>query len=193
MMLWKYGVQFEDCRINKEQMEEMKTAGKLEYGQIPLLELDDGTLLTQTAAIKRYITMKWGNDSQDPLAAYERGNLECYFVEEFGSKYIVPIYKAAAADKPALMGTLTNEGMPKLYETLSRKIGDRKWIQGDAFSSADITGAVFFFNLVENPISPMSAMMADGHKAAPANVHAWIANVRAEMKEYLDTRKASPM
>ena len=193
MLLWKYGVQFEDCRINKEQMEEMKTAGKLEYGQLPAFELDDGTMLTQSAAIQRYITLKWGNDNQDPLAAYERENLHCFFMEDFFAKYLMPLMRAADADKPAIMGTLMSEGMPKLYETLSRKIGDRKWIVGDAFSSSDITGAGFFFNMVENPVNPMSAMMAEGYKAAPANLHAWIANVRAEMKEYLDTRKPSAM
>lgn len=33
-------VEYEDIRINREQLVEMKTAGKLEFGQVPALEVD---------------------------------------------------------------------------------------------------------------------------------------------------------
>jgi len=45
MTLNKFGVQFEDVRMTPEQFGELKASGKLEYGQVPALELDDGTVL----------------------------------------------------------------------------------------------------------------------------------------------------
>jgi glutathione S-transferase len=72
MALHKYGVQFEDVRLTPEQFGELKTTGKLEYGQVPALELDDGTMLCQSAAIQRYIELKYSDNDQDPMLAYER-------------------------------------------------------------------------------------------------------------------------
>ena len=46
MLLHKANVQFEDIRMTKDQIEGLKAEGKLEYGQVPMLELDDGTRLT---------------------------------------------------------------------------------------------------------------------------------------------------
>ena len=45
MMLSYAKVPFEDVRINGEQLKTMKEEGQLEYGQVPYLELDDGTKL----------------------------------------------------------------------------------------------------------------------------------------------------
>ena len=138
MALHRYGVQFEDVRMTREQFGEMKASGKLEYGQVPALELDDGTMLCQSAAIWRYIELKFSDDSQDPMHAYQRENIACYFKDDFMGKYVMPMMKAADADKAAHSMTLANEGMPALYATISRKLGDRKWIVGDKFSTCDI-------------------------------------------------------
>ena len=45
MMLSMANVPYEDVRVNGEKFKEMKESGVLEYGHLPMLELDDGTKL----------------------------------------------------------------------------------------------------------------------------------------------------
>ena len=45
MILWKAGVQFEDIRVTGPTWHELRDSGRLRFGQMPMLELDDGTCL----------------------------------------------------------------------------------------------------------------------------------------------------
>ncbi len=45
---------WEDVRLNKESFEELKNSGKLEFGQIPVLE-DNGKFYSQSLSILRYL------------------------------------------------------------------------------------------------------------------------------------------
>ncbi len=54
MLLHHAKVEFEDVRINGETLGEMKAAGQLEFGQVPMLE-HDGKHLVQSWSILRYI------------------------------------------------------------------------------------------------------------------------------------------
>ena len=49
MALWKAGVQYEDVRPTGPSWAEFKP--KTPFGQMPVLELDDGTMLAQMNAI----------------------------------------------------------------------------------------------------------------------------------------------
>ena len=47
MLLVKAGVEFDDHRMTFEEFKEMKEKpGELEFGQVPMVELPDGTKLT---------------------------------------------------------------------------------------------------------------------------------------------------
>ena len=50
MMLSKKGIPFEDCRHTGEDWKAFKESGVLEFGQMPMLEID-GLKLVQTKAI----------------------------------------------------------------------------------------------------------------------------------------------
>jgi len=45
----------EDIRVGGEQFVEMRDSGKLPYGQLPVLQVDDGVYLAQSSAILRYV------------------------------------------------------------------------------------------------------------------------------------------
>ena len=45
MALHKAGVEYEDVRPTGESWAELKGSGKLDFGQMPALELDDGSVL----------------------------------------------------------------------------------------------------------------------------------------------------
>ena len=50
-----YGnIQFDDIRLNRDQFLEMKNQGKLSFGQLPLLQVNDDYLF-QSASILRYL------------------------------------------------------------------------------------------------------------------------------------------
>jgi glutathione S-transferase len=70
MMLTLAKIPFEDIRVNGEMMKTLREEGKLEYGQVPMLELEDGTKLTQTSAIINYVSTVYGLDPVGPLEVY---------------------------------------------------------------------------------------------------------------------------
>jgi glutathione S-transferase len=45
MTLYKAKVEFEDIRVSGDSWKELKESGKCPFGQVPLLELTDGTCL----------------------------------------------------------------------------------------------------------------------------------------------------
>ena len=55
MTLWKAGVQFDDVRVTGPTWQELKQSDRLRFGQVPMLELDDGTCLFQANAITSYL------------------------------------------------------------------------------------------------------------------------------------------
>jgi molybdenum cofactor biosynthesis enzyme len=66
------GIHLEDVRIpidNRETFEQLKKEGKLPFGQLPAVELPDGTILAQTAAIMRYVGKISGLYPVCPVAA----------------------------------------------------------------------------------------------------------------------------
>ena len=66
MALHKAGVQYEDIRLTGEKWIEFKNSGKLEFGQMPALELDDGKMLTQSMAILDYVCQTYKLQPTDP-------------------------------------------------------------------------------------------------------------------------------
>jgi len=59
------GVEFEDCRVDKEQWAALKATGIAPFGQLPLLEIKDDTspkpiVLCQSVAILRYLANEFG-------------------------------------------------------------------------------------------------------------------------------------
>lgn len=54
------GFEFEDIRLTRDQFAEMKANGQLQFGQVPALEVREGVLLVQSAAILRFIGKKTG-------------------------------------------------------------------------------------------------------------------------------------
>ena len=58
----KRGVDYEDCRYTGDSWKALKASGKLEFGQIPMFELEDGTRLVQSMSIFNFIIRKYGKD-----------------------------------------------------------------------------------------------------------------------------------
>ena len=85
MLLAHKGVKFEDNRIGFPDWPAMKP--KMPGGQVPVLELSDGTMLNQTQSILRYIGKVYGYYSIDPMEAYLIDNNVEYAMELLGEIY----------------------------------------------------------------------------------------------------------
>lgn len=68
MAFWKAGVEFNDNRVMGEEWKALKESGKLPYGSMPALELEDGTIIAQAVAVFNYIAELYPQlKSDDPL------------------------------------------------------------------------------------------------------------------------------
>ncbi len=107
-------------------------------GQVPLLELDDGTRLTEGPVIVQYLTdQKPGSDLMPPAGTMDRyRELEWlnYLTSEVHQRFY-PIFKFAH---------FTDETKHALREDLDRRLafvsirlGDGDWLMGEHFTVAD--------------------------------------------------------
>lgn len=55
LLFFYSGIEFEDIRCDREKFDALKSSGFLPFGQLPVLELSDGRIIAQSAAIARYI------------------------------------------------------------------------------------------------------------------------------------------
>jgi len=71
MALTKAGVPFEDIVMAGDAWKTMKESGKPTFGQLPLLELEDGTCMVQTTAIMNYLGTVYKLAPEDPMHQYK--------------------------------------------------------------------------------------------------------------------------
>ena len=152
MMLWKAGVPFEDVRIQFADLAALKPS--LEYGQLPQLELDDGTKLVQTEAILSFLAATYGFKAEDPMDCYKSQHIISYTSEDFITRKFMKWWQAAAEDKPEIIESLFATDVPALFAMLEKKLGSvHKFILGDKLTTVDFMVGCLFQNLILNPKS----------------------------------------
>jgi len=117
---------------------------------VPALELDDGTCISESLAICRYLEALYpepnlfGRDPRDQ-AVIEMWTRRCEFYLANPMMLVVrhshPALAALEAQSPqvAEMNRTTAE---KFMKTLDRRLADQAWIAGDRFTIADIVAVV---------------------------------------------------
>jgi glutathione S-transferase len=126
-------------------------AGRNPLQRLPVLELDDGTILTETVAICRYF------EELHPMPPlFGTGPLERAMVEMWQRRIefhlFMPVAQAFRHIHPAMKDWEVPQipewgeaNKPKALEflgMLDRELGGREFAAGDAFSIADITGLI---------------------------------------------------
>jgi len=119
--------------------------------RVPVLVLDDGTVITESIAICRYIE---GLRPQPPL--FGRGALEEALVEMWNRRVELNLYQAVSAvfrhTHPAMkdmevpqVSAWADANRPRVYDMLSlidSELADREFMAGDSYTIADITALV---------------------------------------------------
>ena len=117
---------------------------------VPVLELDDGTIITESIAICRYFE---GLRPEPPL--FGRGAVEEALVEMWNRRVELNLYQAVAAvfrhTNPGMKGMEDQvpewgeKNRPRVFEFLAlldRELTDRMFVAGDHYTVADITALV---------------------------------------------------
>ena len=186
MLLWKAGVQYEDVRLTHEQFAELKPT--LEYGQLPMLELDDGTRLVQTPAILTYLAILNNMMPANPMDMYNAQNLSSFLFEDFFQAYLLPLMRAPEDKKGEFFMKLMGEGVPKLWGVMERKIPENGWIGGANLTMVDIAVGAFLHNIVLNPNGQGAEAWKAAWEQAGPKTKAFVDKFAEEFKEYLATR-----
>lgn len=107
-------------------------------GQVPLLELDDGTRLTEGPVIVQYLVdQRPGSDLLPPAGTIDRYRaLEWlnYLTSEVHQRFY-PLFKFAQF--PDDVKEELRADLHKRLAYVADRLGDRPWLMGDRFASAD--------------------------------------------------------
>jgi glutathione S-transferase len=118
--------------------------------RVPVLVLDDGTVITESIAICRYF-----EGLRPEPALFGRGALETAMVEMWNRRVELNLYSAVSAvfrhthpamkDLESQIPEWGEANKPRVFEflgLLDRELTDRMFVAGDHFSVADITALV---------------------------------------------------
>ena len=117
-------------------------------GKIPVLELDDGTCISETVAICRYLESLapepnlFGHDPLETalIEAHHR-HIEFELHSSIGAAWVNgPIVAAAGLVEPIEAQRLRGAGLTrKYYERMNDELSTRDYLAGDRFTVADIS------------------------------------------------------
>ena len=110
MTLWKAGVEYEDIRVTGDAWKELKESGKLDFSQIPMVELADGTRLFQSIPIVNYFGAKYGLKPTDPMVNYKGEKAVEHVGGDFVGKHIMKVMFASDDAREALVDELVADG-----------------------------------------------------------------------------------
>ena len=123
-------------------------------GEVPVLETDDGEIITETVAICRYLEALHPEPSLFGRTALEQGRIEMWNrrvelhlfgpIGDYG-RHTIPFFADKCEQVPAYAETLKRKAA-KTWAFLDDQLADgHPFIAGDAISVADLTAMAAFF------------------------------------------------
>ncbi len=152
---------------------------KNSLGQVPVLELDDGTVITESVAICRYLDslqpdppLFGGTPKGEAQVEMWNRRMELEILNTIANvaQHSFPFFKDRVTQVPAFAAAQMAL-IPAKWAWLDSEMADgRPFIAGDSFSAADITGMV---------ATKLSELLGSPIPDSLAHVARWDAEVRA--------------
>lgn len=182
------GQEFEDDRLTGDSWAALKP--KTPYGQMPILTVDNKTMINQTGAIARFIAREFG--------LYGTNNLESSKCDVIFETYndvftemVKVFFEKDEAKKAENSKKLNTEVLPKYFAFMAKLLKENggKCLVGSKLSLADVA----FFDMVDK-ITEGKGMGADLYKDF-AEIKTFYENVQKlpNMQKYLEKRQPSDM
>jgi glutathione S-transferase len=181
IFLAEKGIEVEKQQVDLGALEHKGTAYTAinPLQQVPALELDDGTILTESIAICRYFEAL-----QPEPALFGRNGREAAIVEMWNRRleqrllfgvaqvfrHLHPAMKPMENPQITAWGEANKPRVMEFLKLLEDELASRRYVAGDAFSVADITGLVAI-----DLMKPAKLAVPDEIK----NVRRWYADVSA--------------
>ena len=177
IFLAEKGVQLPDEQIDlaKAQNRSPEFLKINPFGGVPVLQLDDGTILAETVAICRYFeethpeTRLMGTDARDKaLVEMWQRRMELYlFASVTGAfRNTSDFFKGRIPQVPEY-GEVCRQAAEKMFGMIDGFLADSKFIAGERYTIADITAlvAIDFARLVKLRIVPEQKNLARWYEA----------------------------
>jgi glutathione S-transferase len=192
MLLAFAKVDFEDVTYTFQSLPELKASGKLEFGQLPALEID-GKFYAQSIAILRYLGKKYG---YYPADAYESWKVDST-IDTLGD-LLNAFYRAAFAPneetKKALFQTFYETTFPKFLDAIQKRVEgntSKDHIVGDSITIADFALASLAYSTFLNNSNPQKDQQLAIVEKYPTLL-AYFKSLGEQNKEYLEKRPQYP-
>jgi glutathione S-transferase len=152
MFLAEKGIEIPTVEVDLEKRENTGAAflARNPLGRVPVLELDDGTHLTESVAISRYFELLKPSPSLFGRAPLEQAKIEMWN-RRAELNVLMPVAQAFRALTPAFKtfekvvpewGLVAEEQAADALPVFDAQLADNEFVAGDTFSIADITLAL---------------------------------------------------
>jgi len=173
--------------ITGEKLAEMKSQGLLEFGQVPLLEVD-GKKLVQSWAILRFLGRQHGYYPSEPETAW-RIDSTIDACEDYLNSYFKFQFEKDEEKKKALWENFT-KFLPTWLEAIEKRIAANEnpnYIVGSKATIADFAISLIGFNLLLNEANSTYAEtlpFIEKHEILKAYANHW----KTELGDHLTSR-----
>ena len=150
--------------------------------ELPVLELDDGRIITESIAICRYLEAAFPDPPLMGREAFEQGHIEMWSQRIFHQLFLphghyvrhtISLFEDVVTQIPEFAAA-EKDVIPQRWAWLDKEISDgRPFLAGDDFSMADIHGMVVlmlggFFDISIPPECTHAVHWADRVRARPS-------------------------
>ncbi|KAJ3038271.1 hypothetical protein HDV00_000868 [Rhizophlyctis rosea] len=131
------GIPFEDERIAREQWAALKE--KMPFGQMPILTIDNSTVLAQQHAILRYVGKMAGVYPREDLEQAKVDQFMCH-LEDITKVVANTLHEQDAEKKKAIREELSATTLPRLYGYMERFAAENGtgYLVGNSLTVADL-------------------------------------------------------
>ena len=180
IFLAEKGIELPETPVNlmKREHKSPEHRARNSMGQVPTLELDDGTCISETVAICRYFDEVQPDPPLFGTTPLEKAAVDMW-VRRIEFTVMTPVgmfWRHAHPRTAALInqykdfGESNQETYKGAQRWLDRELDGKPWLAGDAYSMADICllSTVDFASWIGLPLEPEHANLAAWHARATA-------------------------